>query len=175
MFILSGAAKGLNDRVTMLRLGGNLLFLGSLFCEAAVTVTGRPMTPKYRPHVLIGAMIIAGFVGAGTVNSLTIASMDFSTISLRGWLSVAYLAVFCSVFAYTFWYRVIQHVPVSIVALSLFVQPIVGAFLGKVILGETLDAQMMAGALMICVSLIIWQIRLNKKSEARERMQEQSQ
>ncbi len=86
-------------------------------------------------------------------------SADFGAYSWKAWVSVIYLAVLPSAFAYTVWYRVIKVVPVSYVALSLFVQPILGTMIGYTFLDETIGIETVAGALLVCASLAWWQAR----------------
>jgi drug/metabolite transporter (DMT)-like permease len=157
IFLLSGGAEPLRTGSLPLRLLGNLVFAASLICEASVTVAGRPFTQRYKPHDAIGAMIVVGFLATTAIHFPEIARTDFGSVSRSSWISVLFLAFGCSIFAYTFWYRVIREVPVNRVALSLFFQPVLGTFYGLVLLGETLDAGALVGALLICATLVWWQ------------------
>jgi drug/metabolite transporter (DMT)-like permease len=159
MLVLSGAGSGAANPEASHRLLGNLMFTGSLLCESGVTVAGRTLAPRYPPAQLVFSMKFAGFLVASAVYAPTIASTNFAGITLRGWEAILYLAVLASVFGYTVWYRVIRVVPVSSVALSLFIQPLVGTILGYTLLGEQINLQTLGGALVVCVSLAWWQLR----------------
>ena len=141
------------------RLLGNSLFTVSLLCEAAVTVAGGRLAIRYAPSHAVLAMKAAGFVAAALFFAPVVLAADFGTYSWKAWAAVVYLAVLPSALAYTLWYRVIKVVPVSHVALSLFVQPIVGTIIGYTLLDETIGIETIAGALLVCASLAWWQAR----------------
>ena len=159
LMVLSGVAGDPDDNVRRLRLLGNLLFLSSLVFESAISVSGRALTPRYRADHLSGSMMVAGFLVGGLFNSATLSRMDFSAIPFSAWGAVLYLGLACSVLGYIIWFRILREVPVNQVALSLFIQPIAGTILGATILNEIINGRMLIGALIICVSLIWWQVR----------------
>jgi drug/metabolite transporter (DMT)-like permease len=159
MLTLSGVGFGGVTPGAPNRLLGNTLFTLSLLCESSLTVAGRTLGLRYPSSQIIFVMKLVGFLAAGLVYAPTIAATDFGVITMRGWASVVYLAVFSSIFAYIIWYRVIRVVPVAYVALSLFVQPIVGSALGYAFLNEQIGMQTIVGAILVCVSLAWWQLR----------------
>jgi len=160
MIVLSGVGfQGASPELTRARLFGNLLFVASLLCEAAVTVAGGKYKDRYSPAHVIWFMKLAGFLTAAAVYAPVVAATDFNAISARGWSSVVFLAVFPSIFSYTSWYWIIRTVPVNQVALSLFFQPLAGTVLGYWLLDETLGWRTFAGAVLLCSSLAWWQTR----------------
>jgi drug/metabolite transporter (DMT)-like permease len=164
MLILSGVGFSSEVATAPNRLLGNLLFTASLLCEAAVTVAGGRLAGRYPPSHSVLAMKAAGFVTAAVFFAPVILGVDVTQISAKGWASVVFLAVLPSVVCYTIWYRVIKVVPVSHVALSLFVQPIVGAAIGYTLLGETIGYETVLGALLVSASLAWWQVRALRTS-----------
>ena len=158
MLIVSGA--GFEDTSGDLgrRLTGNLMFASSLLFEVAVSVSGRRLS-GYRPSHSIQLMMPAGFATACICFSGQIQATNYSALSSRAWGSILFLALGPSIFAYTVWYRVIKVVPVNQVALSLFLQPLLGSVLGYTLLNETIGPQTVIGAVLVCSSLAWWQIR----------------
>ncbi|MDA1315158.1 MAG: DMT family transporter [Acidobacteria bacterium] len=159
MLVLSGVGFSGEVATAPNRLFGNVLFTASLLCEASVTVAGGRLAGRYPASHSVLAMKAAGFIAAAVFFSPVILSTNFVEISWRGWAAVAFLAVLPSVVCYTLWYRVIKVVPVNHVALSLFVQPIVGTAIGYTLLGETIGYETVLGALLVCASLAWWQVR----------------
>lgn len=159
LMILSGVSLPGGGGSRQIRLIGNLLFLAGLVFEAAVSVGGRALGPRYRADHLIGAMMMAGFLAGAAVNAPTLGGMDFGQITWQGWSAVLFLGLGCSIFTYVVWFRVLKVVPVNQVALSLFIQPLAGTLLGSSLLGETINLRTLLGALLICLSLIWWQVR----------------
>jgi O-acetylserine/cysteine efflux transporter len=76
-------------------------------------------------------------------------------VSLAGWLCILYMAVGSSVLGYWLWFHALGQVDASVAAPTLFVQPLVGAALGVVILHDTLNWATLVGAGLICVSLFL--------------------
>lgn len=159
MLILSSAGFAGEVAGASNRLLGNSLFTVSLLCEAAVTVGGGRLAVRYAPSQAVLAMKAAGFIAAAVIFAPVVFSAEFGSYSWKAWTSVIYLAVLPSAFCYTMWYRVIKVVPVSHVALSLFVQPIVGTIIGYTLLDETIGIETVVGALLVCASLAWWQTR----------------
>lgn len=167
LMILSGVSLPGGGGGRQIRLIGNLLFLASLVFEAAVSVGGRALGPRYRADHLIGAMKMAGFLAGAAVSAPTLGRMDFGQITWQGWSAVLFLGLACSIFTYVVWFRVLKVVPVNQVALSLFIQPLAGTLLGSSLLGETINLRTLLGALLICLSLIWWQVREIRAVEVR--------
>lgn len=168
LIVLSGISDAGNGEGHQLRLLGNLLFLSALVFEGAVSVSGRALTRRYRADHLIGAMMIAGFLAGTVVNGASISTIDFRQISDSVWGAVIFLGLGCSIFTYVVWFRVLKDVPVNRVALSLFVQPVAGTILGSSLLDEEVNVRTLAGALLICASLIWWQVRENQATGAED-------
>ena len=166
MLILSGVGFAGQVAGASNRLLGNSLFTVSLLCEAAVTVAGGRLAVRYAPSQAVLAMKAAGFVAAAIFFGPVVVSAEFGAYSWKAWASVVYLAVLPSALAYTVWYRVIKVVPVSHVALSLFVQPIVGTVIGYTFLDETIGIETVVGALLVCASLAWWQARSLRNQSA---------
>jgi drug/metabolite transporter (DMT)-like permease len=59
------------------------------------------------------------------------------------------------VLGYWLWFHALNHVDASAAAPTLFVQPLVGAALGILILHDTLTWATLLGAGLICLSLIL--------------------
>jgi len=158
MLILSGAGFRDTSGDFGHRLTGNLIFASSLLAEVAVSISARRLA-AYRPSHSIQLMMLAGFLTASVCFMGDIQSATFSAFSSRAWGSILFLALGPSIFAYTVWYRVIQVVPVNQVALSLFLQPLLGSVLGYTLLDETIGVRTVIGAALVCCSLAWWQIR----------------
>jgi len=60
LFVLSIGPASPGSVGGALRLAGNLIFLSSLLCEAAVTVSGKSLVKRYPPFPLMGLMMFPG-------------------------------------------------------------------------------------------------------------------
>jgi drug/metabolite transporter (DMT)-like permease len=67
--------------------------------------------------------------------------------------ALAYLAIFGSLGAFAAYMFALTHLPVSIVSLYAYVNPIIAVALGTLLLGEPFDARMVAGIVVILLGL----------------------
>jgi len=70
-------------------------------------------------------------------------------ISMVGWFSVIYLAVFCSVFAYVVWYQAIKEEKASKVAVFLYSIPLFTALFANIFLGERITIYILLGGALV--------------------------
>lgn len=155
--------------LTAERLYGNMLFVGSMLTEVSVTLAGARLAKRYSPLQVMAVMKVMGFFTASLIYFPVMQALDLGGVSLKAWSSLAYLAFLASLFSYSVWYYVIREAPVNQVALSLFVQPIVGAALGYSLANERVGPYTFVGAAMILVSLGWWQWRTAQSVRAERR------
>jgi|JI10StandDraft_1071094.scaffolds.fasta_scaffold366584_2 drug/metabolite transporter (DMT)-like permease len=160
------------EPLTKLRFFGNMLFFGSIFFEALCSVTGKYFTKKNKPWNAMGLLMTAGLLCCFSVHSHEIISYDYAAITNQTWAAILFLSLGCSIFAYCTWYIVIAKVPVQYVALSLFLQPVIGSILGFLFFKEIITLTTLLGGGIIVGSLVWWQrlerstsSKLNKKLE----------
>jgi drug/metabolite transporter (DMT)-like permease len=139
------------------RVLGDLMVIGSLVLEAGYTIRGKTAIERLSvPPLLLTSATLAGsmlvWVPAGVV---AVAREGVPHVTLAGWLCILYMAVGSSVLGYWLWFHALGHVDASRAAPSLFVQPLVGAALGIVILHDTLNWATLVGAGLICASLLL--------------------
>jgi drug/metabolite transporter (DMT)-like permease len=153
------------DEAARNRFLGNMLFLGSLLCEAAVTISGGRLAKLYSPLPTIAAMKAFGLIAAAIFYAPVMVEISPSTFGVTAWGALIYLALLPSLFAYSVWYWAIRRVPVNQMAPTLFAQPFVGAFLGWLLLGEVLGPRTWAGGALILAALA-WTQMISRKTPA---------
>jgi len=163
LLVLSGGGWSEQDSPGRLRLWGNLLFAASLVAESAVTVAGGRLARRYPALSTMALMKSAGFVTAALVYWPTVAEVDFAAVSTTAWASLLYLALVSSLTGYTVWYYVIRTVPVQQAALTLFVQPVIGAFFGWAILSEQIGWRTFGGAALVCGGFALLELSERRK------------
>jgi drug/metabolite transporter (DMT)-like permease len=70
-------------------------------------------------------------------------------ISTAAWLSMLYMALCSSVLAYLIYYYALAQISASRVSAFSYLQPVFATAMGVAILGERLDASVMAGGVVI--------------------------
>ncbi len=95
-------------------------------------------------------------------------NQDFAraTWTARGIGAVAYLVVGGSLIGYTAYIYILSHAPIARVSTYAYVNPVVAIFLGWLVLGEKVDAYMLAGSVIVIVSVIlVTSASVTKKTE----------
>ena len=134
-------------------LAANLIFLVSFFCESAYSVMGKPILERAGMFKVVAVALFCGtsvnlvFSGAGTVARL-------NTLSVTNWWTVAYLVVICTVVGYCVWYMVIRETDVSLAAMTILAQPVIGIGIAAITLGETPHWGQLWGSAAVVLGLV---------------------
>lgn len=155
VFVMSGW-QGSSASFDLSRLAGDGLFICSLVAEGIYQVSSRHLTQKHSPFRLAAWMILFGFLTNLLANTSLLTAENFSRISITGWSALVYLALICSTIGYGAWCWLLKKTPVSVLSLSLFLQPIAGSALAALILKEPFTLQTAMGGALVVTSLFVW-------------------
>jgi drug/metabolite transporter (DMT)-like permease len=108
-----------------------------------------------------GLMFVVG-LGRGELGGF-----DPAAVSLRSWLSFAYLVVFGSLLAFTTYMWLLRVARPSVVATYAYVNPLVAVFLGAAIGGEAMTAYVWLATVFIVGAVAL--ITLRRKSPEPQR------
>jgi drug/metabolite transporter (DMT)-like permease len=132
-----------------------LLLLGASLSWAVGTLISERQTDVYPPLALSGLELLAGGIALlvisitkGELSGLTIT--EISTASIAGW---AYLTVAGTLIAFAAYIWLLKQVSPTLVSTYTFVNPVIAVALGWTFLDESLTIWMLAGAIMIIVSV----------------------
>ena len=153
--VLSGSNLGeLGSQAGLDRLLGDLAIVASSLCYAVGNVYARRNLRQARPLVLA-----TGQVGAGLVVLLGLALfVDGGVVmpSVPGAaVSVLWLGVVGTGFAYMVFFRILTRWGATRVSLVAYLMPVVAVALGIVVLGETIDASFLVGAMLALAGIWI--------------------
>jgi drug/metabolite transporter (DMT)-like permease len=181
VFILFFGALLLKERVTLIRISALLLasigvvavvdprtvFLGGYEVIGNLILIGAALTwGLYSVLVKILAqhgstleISMYAFLG-GLPFSMTVAVFERDLIlwqAINGGviLGVLYLGIISTALAMYLWNSALATLDAGMVSLLFFAQPVVGASLGAIFLGETLDLSFWIGALLISTGLLL--------------------
>lgn len=155
LIVARGVIPDLSGPGGIARIAGDLLVVLGLVFEALYTIGGKTSLERV-PPLLLTSISVAGslFVwipGAATATAFS----GIPTLTITTWLALAYMAICGTVIGYWTWFRALSVVNASDAAPFLFIQPLLGAALGVVLLGETITWATIAGAALILSSLAI--------------------
>jgi drug/metabolite transporter (DMT)-like permease len=71
------------------------------------------------------------------------------TLPLSAWLSVAFLSLVCTVFAFVIWFRALQSMEASRAASFVYLEPLFGVSFSKLFLNEPITLALLTGAALL--------------------------
>ncbi|MBI3557974.1 MAG: DMT family transporter [Deltaproteobacteria bacterium] len=142
------------------RMVGNSIFLISTLSESAYSTIAKPVLNRRSPVVFLTVAIWVGIALIFTHNLLVDGPARLGGIIpllQRGqwtdWAAILYLGPGCTLFAYLFWMIVMIDTPVSIMAVTLYVQPVLGVVWGYFFLGEAVTLSTFLGGVLLLTAV----------------------
>ena len=140
-----GASLGIPARVL-----GDLFVLAGLLCEAVFSVAGASQAKRCAPLVVVAIANTGSLIVFLPIIAFTVATNgQLPHVTLRGAAGVLYLSVIVSVVCYGLWFELLARAGAGLGAVSLFVQPLVGAALGLTLMAEPLTASVVVGGAIV--------------------------
>jgi len=127
--------------------GATTWSLGSVLTRSMELPKSRPTTAG-AAMMLGGGMLLAISAGFGEMH-------PFPHLSLRAILALLYLIVFGSLLAFTAFVWLLGHMPATRVSSHAYVNPIVAVALGYFAAGEIITWRIMAGSVLVLVSVFL--------------------
>lgn len=76
-----------------------------------------------------------------------------SEITVNTWIAILFLGVFCSGFAYIFWYDALKDIPASRVGAFLYIEPVIAVVAAAILLQERIILTAIIGGILILVGV----------------------
>lgn len=148
---------------------GNLLALLNVLAFSLYLVASRGMVQRYDPLTVITWLFVLGAVGIlpwGLPSLLA----EAGPVSGTTWAALAWIVVLPTVLAYYLNVWALKRVEPSVVALYVYLQPVVTALLAGPVLGERLSPRLLpaAGLIFAGVALSAWTGRRAGRSAAEQ-------
>ena len=125
--------------------------------------------PTAKSNILAAGMqMLAGGAILLVVSAVTgeWQTFDYAAVSSVSWIALAYLIFVGALVAYTAYSWLMQNASPSAVSTYAYVNPVVAVLLGWAIAGESMTAQMLIGAGVIVVSVMLVTANNKKKTSA---------
>lgn len=87
---------------------------------------------------------------------------SITNIPFDGWIALTFLGIFCSGFAYIFWYDALQALPVAQTGAFLYIEPIITVIVAAIVLHERLLLATIIGGITILIG--IWMVNRTKST-----------
>jgi drug/metabolite transporter (DMT)-like permease len=135
---------------------GNALYLTGVVVESLGIVLASQLVRKSSgitvlSYQTLGSVLTFALVPILTVDfPLEVRGASLSTIG-----SMSYLVLLPGLFCFAVWYRMVERVPLSLMVVTLLMQPPFAAWIGWMFLGETLTSSLALGTTLIVSALMI--------------------
>lgn len=134
---------------------GNLIIFFAANLEALFSVLLKPLGEKVSPILLIAIISFTQSVIMFPIARCFDPQIISHIFNFKALTAVIYLSVFCTVFGYSVWLLAMKKMPVNVMAISLFLQPVSGPLIAALFLGERLDIDVLVGGVFIVLALYI--------------------
>ncbi len=134
---------------------GDFLVLISAVTWTAFTVGGRGFLSRFSPLAAITPIML---VGCLTTFPFTWMKWEWNLLfqlSLFTWMGILFLGIFCSGFAYLFWYAALEKKASSLVGMYLYLEPFVTLIGANLFLGEEIRWITLVGGGMTLVGVYL--------------------
>ncbi|MCC6490413.1 MAG: DMT family transporter [Candidatus Hydrogenedentes bacterium] len=150
--LLSGGAGG--DGSTSYFLG-DMLLLTAMAGEAMYSIIGKDMVRRVHPVAILAIALATGALCLSLQLAVTGALPHASQFTPRGLGALLWAGPVATAGCYAYWLACLRHIPVHAAALSLFLQPLLGAVLGYTLMHDRLSAMQWTGGGMILLGLAV--------------------
>jgi len=133
---------------------GDLLTLANALSFSLFLVASKPVLSRTDPLAAAAVLMLFGAVGIGVVGFSQIMALDVASISMRTWLLLGYIILFPTAGAYWIQYRALVRVDSSLVALFVYLQPVIAVGLSVLLLGDRPGGWVLVGGSLIF--LAVW-------------------
>jgi drug/metabolite transporter (DMT)-like permease len=134
---------------------GDVLLVLSGLAFGSYSLIGRDVLARQEPVTVTAWSIVWG---SGVLAPVALAEwLDgrHPEFTVRGLVATFYLGVVITALGYLVWNSALRRVPAPRAAISLTIQPLVGALLGTVVLGEPLSPFVAVGGTLIVAGLLV--------------------
>ncbi len=167
--LLSGVSSGVVFSGGSSDFAGNLLMLTALIGEASYSVFSLKLLDRFAPLGVFGTALTSG-VGILTLSAYAIEGphlfYELSHLSWKSVLGLLWLGPIGTAFAYFYWMSVLREASMATIALTLFIQPVLGSVWGFAFLGENLSGVQVVGAVLIIAGVMTQSVVGRFRSQA---------
>jgi drug/metabolite transporter (DMT)-like permease len=140
------------DRFDATRILGNLLVVANSLSFSIYLVISRRLLEKYRTMTVVTWTFVFGAIGVFAFGARDLIA-EAPSLSTGTWLRAVYIVLFPTVGTYFLNAFALRRVPSSLVAVYIYLQPVVGALLAAWRLGERPSTATYVGGVLIAVGI----------------------
>jgi drug/metabolite transporter (DMT)-like permease len=159
LLILQNGTPDISSRTFL----GDLFTLINTISWAFYTVIIKRMLEKYHPVTVMKWTFFFGMLTTIPVGYPQWSTMDWSSISINGWLGIGFVVVFATYLGYLLISFGLRRLSPTIVSTYTYLNPIIAAYLASLMGQDHIDIVMIISAILIFTGVFVvsWQKKLN--------------
>ena len=134
---------------------GDLLTLINTISWAFYTVIIKRMLEKYHPVTVMKWTFFFGMFTTVPVSYNQLSTMDWSIITLNGWLGIGFVVIFATFLGYLLISFGLRRLSPTIVSTYTYLNPIIAAYLASLMGQDHIDLVMIISALLIFAGVFV--------------------
>ena len=143
---------------------GNILIVTNSFCYGAYIAISRDLFRRYGALNVITWIFLIGAVVTLPIAGYTWSVAGLGAISKGVWLSIAYIILVPTVGAYYLNSWAITRVSPSVVAIYIYLQPLLAFGLAPMILGESWNSRTIVACVLIFAGVAVVTVRAHSRA-----------
>ncbi len=150
--VLLVVSKGDLASVSVGRFGapGDKLILVSAVNWAVFSVLSRRGLKSYPASLMMFYVMSFGWIFTSILFGASSGLYEISNLTVKGWMGIAFLGIFCSGLAYIAWYDALQALPAAQTGAFLYIEPLVAVVVAFFILNEAITiASIIGGGIIL--------------------------
>ena len=168
LLALARDAGAAGDHGTGLRLvGGHLLLVGAVGCEAVYVVLGQRLAAGIAPRRISALINLWGCALVAPLGAWQALGFDFAAVAPSDWALLAFYALAASVVSVWLWMRGLREVPATQAGVFTVLLPVASAVVGVAVLGEPWSPAH-AAALALAIGGLLLATWPARRAEGRE-------
>ena len=146
---------------------GDILIVLNSFCYALYVAISKKLISHYGALKSIAWLFLFASLINVPMGLLALQTVDLEAVSLNAWLFVAGLIIFPTIMAY-FWNAwALSRVEPSIVAVYIYLQPLMGFLAAILFLGEHFSVRLLISAILVFAGVFLVTKKFNAKPQSR--------
>ncbi|WCK54409.1 DMT family transporter [Aneurinibacillus sp. Ricciae_BoGa-3] len=162
VIVVGWEGSGMNAKAIL----GNAALIGAAVTWGLLSVLAKKASDQYPPLVVTAYAIFWAWIFTTPAMLVEWCYLPVSGLGLPSvWLSVLYIGIVSTAGAFYLWNKGMQMVEAGAGSVFFFLQPLVGAFLGWLMLGEHLGLSFFAGGGCILLGVLISSLPGGKRNK----------
>ena len=138
-----------------MNLRGDLMIIANGFCYASYIAISKNAIARNGALRSLFWLFFFGALVCVPLGAASLASFDFSQVPANGWLALAFIVLFPTVGAYYLNAWALARLEPSVVAVYIYLQPLIGFSLAVVFLGEQFTLKAVIAGLLIFIGVFL--------------------